>query len=186
MGAKRGVDIGTGERTRSFKLNHSTQLNTKICDIFLKQLCKTTVTSTTPPPAASILRDTQELEVLLLKERHGVADTGSKDSLEVRTEGRVVVIAAEGRFSDVREGCRRVVEDGCPLLDLFEEVLRVECGITVCGINKPSSLGTNWEGEDLRCSVPHLHLWVCASEAGEGVLNLLGLVKGYEGKYDAR
>lgn len=113
-----------------------------------------------------------------------MANAGSKNGLEVRSEGRVVVVATEGGLSDVGEGCRRVVEDGCPLLDLLEEVLRVECSITVRIMNKRSSRGTNWEGEDLRCSVPHLHLRVRASEAREGVLDLLGLVKGYKGKYD--
>ena len=77
-----------------------------------------------------ILCDTQELKVLLFKERHGVSNSCSKNSLEIGTECSVVVVAAEVGLCDVRERSRWVVEDCRPLLDFLEEVLREECGVT--------------------------------------------------------
>ena len=77
-----------------------------------------------------ILCDTQELKVLLFKERHGVSNSRSKNSLEIRSERSVVVIATEVGLCDVRERSRWVVEDSRPLLDFLEEVLREECGVT--------------------------------------------------------
>jgi hypothetical protein len=60
-----------------------------------------------------------------------VADALGEDRLEVRAKGRVGVARRQVRLRDVRNGRRGVVEDGRPLLDLLEEVLRVQRRVTV-------------------------------------------------------
>ena len=76
------------------------------------------------PTAA--LRNAQELEVLLLEERDGVADALGEDRLEVGAVGRVRVATGQVGLGDVGDGVARVAEDRRPLLDLLEEILGVE------------------------------------------------------------
>ena len=59
-----------------------------------------------------------------------MADSLGKDSLEVRAERRVRVATRESGFGDVGDGRAWVAEDGRPLLDFLEEVLREESGVT--------------------------------------------------------
>lgn len=81
------------------------------------------------------LRDTEELEVLLLVERHGVADALGEDRLELGAERGVVVAAREAGRGRVRDGRARVPEHGRPLLHLLVEVLRRERRVAA---SKPS------------------------------------------------
>ena len=75
----------------------------------------------------SSLRNTEELEVLLLEYRNSIPDALSEDSLEVGTVGGVGVARREIRLADVGDGSGWIVEDGRPLLNLFKEVLRGDC-----------------------------------------------------------
>ena len=81
------------------------------------------------------LRKTEELEVLLLERRNRVPDTLREDGLETRAKGGVRVTGWQVRLADVRNGRGGVIEDGCPLLDLLEEVLRVERGVAVIPVS---------------------------------------------------
>ena len=76
------------------------------------------------------LRETEELQVLLLEERHRVPDALREDRLEVRAESRVRVARGEERLRHVRERRARVPKDGRPLLDLLKEVLREQRRVT--------------------------------------------------------
>ena len=80
-------------------------------------------------PSMLFLRDAQELEVLLLVERDGVADTLGEDRLEARAERRVRVTTGQVRLGHVRLRCSRIAEDRRPLLNLLLVVLRVEGGV---------------------------------------------------------
>ena len=75
-------------------------------------------------------RNAEELEILLLEQRHRMADPLRKDRLEVGAERRVRVPAREVRLRRVRDRRARVPEHRRPLLDFLEEVLREECGVT--------------------------------------------------------
>ena len=77
------------------------------------------------------LRDAEELEVLLFEEGHSMPNALGEDCLEVRTKRRVRVARREERLGHIRERRARVPEDSRPLLDLLEEVLRVERGVTI-------------------------------------------------------
>ena len=77
------------------------------------------------------LRDTEELQVLLLKERHRVPDALREDRLEIRAKRRVRVSRREERLGHVRERRARIPEDSRPLFDLFKKVLREQRRVTI-------------------------------------------------------
>ena len=93
--------------------------------------CYREQTLTTAAASCCRLCNAKELEVLCLESWDSVANTLSKNSLEAGTVRGVRVSGRKIALTDIGDWRRWVIEDGRPLLDLLEEVLRVKSGIPI-------------------------------------------------------